>query len=281
MRPPGFCFVPSGARGLGVSDAPLILVSNDDGVLAPGITALREALESVAEVWTVAPATEQSAHSHALTLHRPLRAKKVGTRVYSVDGTPADSIYVALFHTHLLPRRPTLVVSGINRGFNLGSDVHYSGTVAAAREGAMRGVPALAVSQHPGGSFIDTAQHTCALVQKLLAGSLPTDQVPLLNVNFPKAAPEGMRVTQLGQRVYEDDVLVRKDPRGMEYLWIGGPGIEHHHQEGSDTEAIDAGFASITPLKLDPTLAAHMPLASLLCDAVQATTVSDKEETHD
>lgn len=246
---------------------PLILVSNDDGVRAKGCRALREAMESVADVYTVAPEREQSANSHSLTLHRPLRHRKIDERVHAVDGTPADCVYVALYHDRLLPRRPDLVVSGINRGPNLGSDTHYSGTVAAAREGALRGVPAMAFSIFEGGDLGHAADLAAKMAARLIEAERPAGPPALINVNFPIGVPKGVRATRLGRRLYADEVVVRKDPRGREYIWIGGPGAKHDPVEGSDTEAIDEGYASVTPLMIDVTHADHLGLAAWIAGA--------------
>lgn len=245
-----------------MADRPLILISNDDGVYAPGLIALREAVADLGEVITVAPLTEQSAGSHSLTLSRPLRHRKVGPGVHSIDGTPADSIYVALFHETLLPRRPDLVLSGINHGPNLGSDVFYSGTVAAAREASLRGIPAIAFSNGGGLEMTEAAVMARGLVARLLAATLPPGQAPLLSVNFPPTPPKGVRATRLGRRLYDEVVIVRQDPRGRDYLWIGGPEARHETVAGSDTEAYDEGFVSVTPLHNEGTHAEHLGIAA-------------------
>lgn len=235
---------------------PLILISNDDGVAAQGIRALREALSPLADLVVVAPDREQSANSHSLTLHRPLRHRTLEEHVHSVDGTPADCIYVALYRKHFLPRWPDLVVSGINHGYNLGTDIFYSGTVAAAREAALRGIPSMAFSLGPKGSFERAAEAAALLAAKMLEapGTEEGERGALLNVNFPPQAPfGGVRATRLGRRVYLDEVDVRQDPRGKEYFWIGGPKAHHEPVDGSDTEAVDAGFISVTPLSIDAT----------------------------
>ena len=229
---------------------PLVLLSNDDGYAAAGINALREALLPHADVVVAAPESEQSAASHALSLHRPLRLVERGTGVYSLDGTPADSVYVALHATsRLLPRRPDVVVSGLNHGVNLGDDVFYSGTVAAAREGALKGVPSLAVSADAATDRAAAAAHATKLA--LLLARSKFRRAPLLNVNYPPGASWDVRATRLGSRIYRDEVEFRVDPRGREYLWIGGPGVEHRLIAGSDTEAYDQGLVSVTPLLLD------------------------------
>lgn len=243
-------------------ERPLILVSNDDGVRARGCVALREAMERVGDAYTVAPEREQSANSHSLTLHRPLRHRALDERVHAVDGTPADCVYVALYHTSLLPRRPDLVVSGINHGPNLGSDTHYSGTVAAAREGALRGIPSIAFSNFGDLDLESAGDIAAAIASRLLSATMPPGLPALLNVNFPSGKPRGIRATRLGKRLYTDEVLVRNDPRGREYIWIGGPGAHHEHLDGSDTEAIEEGYVSVTPLMIDVTHVEHFGLAA-------------------
>jgi 5'-nucleotidase len=247
----------------GSGQRPLVLLSNDDGVEAAGLRALAEALREAVDVVVCAPETEQSAHSHALTLSRPLRHRDLGGGVHAIDGTPADCIYVALHPASMLPRRPDLVVSGINHGPNLGSDVYYSGTVAAAREGALRGIPAIAFSLEVGGDRVLASRLARDLVLRLLAAPLPERPTALLNVNFPMNRPRGVRATRLGRRLYDDDVVVRQDPRGREYFWIGGPAsARHEHIPGSDTEAVDQGFASVTPLSIEGTSADLFGLAA-------------------
>jgi 5'-nucleotidase len=233
-----------------MSRRPLILLANDDGFRAQGINALRAALLPHADVIVCAPDTEQSASSHSLSLHRPLRLSEHGDGIFSIDGTPADCVYTAFFAgTRILPRRPDLVLSGLNHGANLGDDVFYSGTVAAAREGALRGVPSLALSA---GLESDRALAAQEAARIGLALFRTAPKVPLLiNVNIPAGADWRWRATRLGGRFYTDEVEFRKDPRGREYLWLGGPGVEHRPAPGSDTEAYDAGEIGLTPLVLD------------------------------
>jgi 5'-nucleotidase len=240
------------------SDRPLVLLSNDDGFNAVGLRILREALLEVADVVVCAPETEQSATSHALTLSRPLRLKTHSEGILSLDGTPADCVYVALHsNRRVLPRRPDLVVSGMNHGVNLGTDVFYSGTVAAAREGALRGFRALAVSNARDGDF-----HAASALAARIALAVMEEAPPLLvNVNFPPGSSWPVRQTRLGARVYTDTVDNRRDPRGVEYLWLGGPGAEHAPVTGSDTEAYDSGVVGVTPLLLDLFAAAEAPAA--------------------
>lgn len=242
---------------------PLILLSNDDGFRSPGLAELREALSGWADTVTVAPETEQSAMSHSLSLHRPLRPRMIEETVFSIDGTPADCVYVALHALgRFLPRRPDLVVSGINRGLNLGQDAFYSGTVAAAREGALRGICALASSAHVDADLIATARLTSKLAERLLAEPKEAPR-PLLSLNVPRDWNGSVRATRLGARIYEEAIEFRRDPRGGEYLWIGGSGVRHERgatvgapSDGAletDTDADDDGAASLTSLVLDMT----------------------------
>lgn len=197
-----------------------------------------------------APASEQSTTSHALSLHRPLRLTRLREDVYCVDGTPADCVYVALHSKdRILKSQPKLVLSGLNHGPNLGDDVFYSGTVAAAREGALRGIPAIAASCGDGADMETSARYVAALARRLCEA--PLRGVTLLNLNFP--AGDGWQVvsTRLGRRIYNDAVEFRADPRGREYLWIGGAGVRHTPAPGSDTEAFDEGLVGVTPLVLD------------------------------
>ncbi len=228
---------------------PLILLSNDDGYRARGIQAMRSALAEFAEVIVCAPEIEQSATSHALSVHRALRLYEPMPGVFSIDGTPADCVYVALHgRTRILPRWPDMVVSGVNHGVNLGDDVFYSGTVAAAREAALKGIPALAVSA-PHDADMDSAASLAQRVTQTLLQHQITSPL-LLNLNVPKGH-SAIRATRLGRRIYHDEVHFRLDPRGREYMWLGGAGVDHPGMPGSDVEAFDAGVASLTPVALD------------------------------
>jgi 5'-nucleotidase len=247
-----------------VTERPLILLSNDDGVHAEGLNALARALASIAEVFVAAPEREQSASSHRITLAGPLRHRELGGNVHAIDGTPADCVYVALNREGLLPRRPDVVVSGINHGFNLGMDVIYSGTVAAAREGALRGLRAMAISAEPGADFSRVASHATGLISRLLTLDTPLGAPVLMNVNYPRAEPRGVLATRLGRREYHDLVEERSDPRGRSYYWIGGPATAHDGAEGADTTAIDRGYVSVTPLALEMTNHAQIALAARL-----------------
>jgi 5'-nucleotidase len=231
---------------------PLVLLSNDDGHASAGIRAMRGALAAAADVVILAPESEQSASSHSLSLHRPLRLRSVEPGIFALDGTPADCVYVALHAgERILPRRPDLIVSGINHGMNLGQDAFYSGTVAAAREGALRGIPAVATSAHAAASQNAVAELSARVAFELLAAR-PAGGA-LLNINVPRAWSGEIRATRLGARIYEELVDFRSDPRGREYLWLGGPGVRHERDAGTDTDAYDDGAASITPLLLDLT----------------------------
>jgi 5'-nucleotidase len=214
-------------------------------------------LADLGEVVVVAPDRERSAQSHAFTLDRPLRCEEVAPNRFSVDGTPADCVYLGVLK--LCPRKPSLVVSGINHGFNLGSDVFYSGTVAGAVEAALRNVPAMAVSlefsrgmRHEASRFDKAAQFAHALAHAILAEGLPPNT--LLNVNVPHSpTPKAVQWTRLGKRVYRDRVDERTDLRGRRYYWLGGPAEGWGDVEGSDCHAVRDGFVAVTPLDLDLT----------------------------
>jgi 5'-nucleotidase len=252
---------------VGLVVRPLVLLSNDDGYASAGIRAMRAALATAADVVILAPETEQSATSHALSLHRPLRLRDVEPGIFALDGTPADCVYVALHAIpRVLPRRPDLVVSGLNHGMNLGQDAFYSGTVAAAREGALRGIPAVAASVHASVDMARAGEVTVRVAIALLEEKRASSA--LLNLNFPKGWTGEVRATRLGTRIYEDMVDFRRDPRGREYLWIAGPGVRHDHDPGSDTDAFDEGAASITPLLLDLTDRANVGSTTALAAAV-------------
>lgn len=260
---------------------PLVLLSNDDGYSSQGLMTLREALSAWADVVVVAPATEQSATSHSLSLHRPLRAREVEPTIFAIDGTPADCVYVALHGgTRFLPRWPDLVCSGINHGLNLGQDAFYSGTVAAAREGALRGIPAIASSAHVKADLGQVGALTSRLARALFDATKETAtphpgaslarKTPLLNLNVPAKWSGAVRRTRLGARLYEEIIDVRRDPRGREYIWLGGPGVRHDPDPGSDTDAYDDGAASLTPLVLDLTRGDDGGLSEALLEASSA-----------
>ncbi|MFQ5827836.1 MAG: 5'/3'-nucleotidase SurE [Candidatus Methylomirabilia bacterium] len=229
----------------------LLLLTNDDGIFAPGLAALAEALADLGEVCVVAPDRERSTIGHALTLHRPLRADRVGERRYAVNGTPSDCVNLGVLG--LLPGPPSLVVAGINQGSNLGDDVTYSGTVAAAMEGILLGVPSIAVSldEPDHGGFVEAGRIARSIAARVLAKGLPPKT--LLNVNVPKGPVRGIRLTRLGHRVYKEQVVEKMDPRGRAYYWIGAGQPIWEDRDATDIVAIQQEHASITPLHLDLT----------------------------
>ncbi len=241
-----------------VKKTSLILVSNDDGYQAPGICILTAALRRLpgVSVVVVAPDGEQSASSHSLTLHRPLRVYRHAKDEYSVDGTPTDSITLAVHE--ILPRKPDLIVSGINRGANLGDDVHYSGTVSAAVEGALLGIKSIAVSLVSWGEgpvyFEAAARIATRLVKKVLGETLPRGFVLNVNVpNLPYKELKGIALTRLGKRNYGDIIFKKMDPRGKKYYWIGGDERTFKNIPGSDGNVILEKKVSVTPLQVDLT----------------------------
>lgn len=235
---------------------PLILVTNDDGIQSEGLRALATALREVGDVTIVAPDREQSASSHSLTLHRPLRINKIEPGSYSVEGTPTDCVYVATRSLMKGDGRPALVCSGINKGSNLGDDIHYSGTVSAAFEGTVLGIPSMAVSMVGRGpyQFKTAADFAATLARRMLEEKLPGDT--LLNVNVPNVEPgkiTGVAITRMGKRHYGDAVVENVDPRGRKYYWIGGAELEAEDIQGSDCNAVLETKISVTPLHLDLT----------------------------
>ncbi|MET0395861.1 MAG: 5'/3'-nucleotidase SurE [Longimicrobiaceae bacterium] len=232
----------------------LILCTNDDGYLALGLDVLATAAKTLGTVEIVAPDREQSATSHSLTMHHPLRARRVREGVHHVDGTPTDCVALAM--GALLEGRPDCVLSGVNHGPNMGEDVLYSGTVAGAMEATILGIPSVAVSyvgRDPEaiGAYGPLLER---LLPQLLRGGFPPET--LLNVNLPGIDPaevRGVRVTRLARRVYNDSIFRGKDPMGREYFWIGGGGAQWDAPEGTDFHAVQAGYVSVTPLHLDLT----------------------------
>jgi 5'-nucleotidase len=239
-----------------------ILVTNDDGINAPGLLALKNALKVLGEIVVVAPDHNWSASGHTKTMHKPLRVEKKtlsdGSEAYATDGAPTDC--VALVMLGLFPEKPALVVSGINPGANLAHDLTYSGTVAAAMEGAINNIPSIAVSTNAANSekadFSSAAAYAVRIARRMLSnGNLPPDT--FLNVNVP-AIPieqiEGVRITRLGKRIYRDELVERQDPSGHKYYWIGGePPSGVTEEEGTDVWAVARHFVSITPVHMDMT----------------------------
>ncbi len=238
-----------------------ILVTNDDGYHAPGL----EVLEAIAaefsdDVWVCAPSEEQSGAGHSLTLNHPVRLQQFGERRFAVTGTPTDSVMMAL--REVMDSPPDLILSGVNRGANLGDDITYSGTVSAAIEGALAGIRSIALSQvysaatrESGDEFATARQWGAKVIRPLL--DAPFDPHTLVNINFPPRAPdavEGIRVVRQGFHDYSRGSIVEgKDPRGHRYFWFGLHAIEHTLDHGTDLEAIDDGYIAVTPLQLDLT----------------------------
>ncbi|HYG85112.1 MAG TPA: 5'/3'-nucleotidase SurE [Azospirillum sp.] len=236
-----------------------ILITNDDGINATGLQVLEKIARSLSDdVWVVAPEAEQSAASHSLTIHRPLRLKKVAERRYTVDGTPTDCVLLAINHVFKDDKKPTLVLSGINQGSNIGEDVTYSGTIAAAMEATLLGVPAIALSQHfSNGTPIkwQTPERWGAeVIRKAIAVAWP--KYVLLNVNFPAVEPDqvtGIQVVRHGKRKIGDELMERIDPRGRPYIWIGALRSEADVSPDTDIHVVFNGGISVTPLFLDLT----------------------------
>ena len=239
-----------------------ILLSNDDGYQAPGLAALASALGEVADITVVAPDRDRSGASNSLTLEQPLRARPQANGFISVEGTPTDCVHLAI--TGLLDQEPDMVVSGINAGANLGDDVLYSGTVAAATEGRFLGLPAIAVSltSHTPSHFDTAARVARELIERLQRDPLPADSI--LNVNVPDVPYEklrGLQATRLGHRHKAEPVVKSKDPRGRAIYWVGPAGPEADAGPGTDFYAVREGFVSITPLQVD--LTRHAAVAGL------------------
>lgn len=239
-----------------------ILVSNDDGVNARGIRVLTQSLASIADTITVAPDRNRSGASNSLTLEVPLRVQEVPeTGFYSVKGTPTDCVHIAV--SELIKPEPDMVVSGINHGANLGDDVIYSGTVAAATEGRHLGLPSVAVSLDGSTHFQTAGYYAKKIVQTLLTHSLPSNQI--LNVNVPDLPIEevkGIKITRLGNRHRSEAMIQAEDPRGQKVYWVGPPGKKEDAGEGTDFDAVDNGYVSITPLCIDMTAHSSLDLVS-------------------
>ncbi|MBT4739044.1 MAG: 5'/3'-nucleotidase SurE [Rhodospirillaceae bacterium] len=233
-----------------------ILISNDDGINAPGLEVLEKIARTLSDdVWVVAPAHEQSGAGHSLTLHQPLRPTQLGEKRFMVDGTPTDCVLVAGQHL-MADRGPDLVLSGINMGANLGEDVHYSGTVAAALEATLQDIPAIAFSQLMSGSpRWDTAEHYAADLVRSVC-KLGWGRNTLININFPDlpvSEVKGVKLERQGKHKLGDDLVVREDPRGKPYIWIGAPRVTDTQDEGTDLNVTAAGYVSVTPLCVDLT----------------------------
>ncbi|MBF0516727.1 MAG: 5'/3'-nucleotidase SurE [Nitrospirae bacterium] len=231
----------------------LILVTNDDGVLSEGLMALFEAMKDVAEAVIVAPDRERSATSHSLTMHRPLRVTKIKEAIYAINGTPTDCVTLGI--GKILGRKPDLVASGINKGGNLGDDITYSGTVSAAFEGTILGVPSFAISMlwdDGGFHFSTAAEFAKKIARAIVDKGLPRDT--LLNVNVPNAeSVAGVKFTKQGKRVYCNSIQETNDPWGKKHYWIGGGSPSWEEDAHTDFLAVEAGYISVTPLHLDLT----------------------------
>lgn len=229
---------------------PVILLTNDDAYFAEGLRFLDESLSPLGRVVVVAPDRDRSAASHALTLNHPLRLRPHGEDRYSVDGTPTDCVNLGVLG--LIEPRPDLVVSGINAGLNLGDDVTYSGTVAAAIEGTVLGVPSIAVSQDgPPFDYPAGARVAAQIARMVIERGLPRDT--FLSVNIPAKEIRGMLITRQGRRIYHEPIVKRVDPRGKTYYWIGGKPSGWRDDPGCDHSAVKEGYVSVTPLHIDLT----------------------------
>ncbi len=231
----------------------LILVTNDDGIRSPGLKTLAVALQAAGRVVVVAPDRNRSAVGHALTLEHPLRADEIKPDVFAVDGTPTDCVHLGIHG--LIRQRPDLVVSGINRGSNVGDDITYSGTVCAALEAALMGIPAIAVSMdsplaHPDGLEL-AGDYARNLALQVLAKGLPSET--FLNVNVPSGQCQGVQLTRQGKRRYGEKIISNEDPRGRKYYWIAGSEICTGDEPGTDSYALSKGFISVTPLRTNLT----------------------------
>nr|WP_320011532.1 5'/3'-nucleotidase SurE [uncultured Desulfobulbus sp.] len=235
-------------------EQPLILVTNDDGVYAPGVRALHEAVSPLGKAIIVAPDRDNSAVSHSLTMNRPLKVTELEKDIYTVDGTPTDCVTIAT--NKILPRKPDLLVSGINPGPNLGDDISYSGTVSAAIEGTMYGIPSLAFSL--GGTHPFNFGVAAAVAWKLASMALDMHLPPksLLNINIPSLPSgeiKGIRFTRQGRRRYQDAIQETPDPWGRKHYWIGGGTVHWSGGDNTDEQAIRQGYISVTPIQLDLT----------------------------
>ncbi|MFQ5959570.1 MAG: 5'/3'-nucleotidase SurE [Alphaproteobacteria bacterium] len=247
-----------------------ILISNDDGIGARGLEVLEGIVAVLSDdVWVVAPETEQSGAGHSLTLHRPLRVRRISERRFAVDGTPTDCVMLAI-NTIVPAPRPDLMLSGVNRGSNLADDVTYSGTIAAAFEATLLGVPAIALSQHCNGDspakWATAEHHAPGLIRRLVETGWPADVT--INVNFPDVAAdgvEGVAVSRQGRHKFGDVLTERLDPRGRPYYWIGGVRSSEEEVPGTDIAAVNRSAISVTPLSLNMT---HEPTSAALRDAL-------------
>lgn len=253
-----------------------ILISNDDGIDSPGIKALAEAVKNLGEVYVVAPHRERSTAGHSLTLHKPLRIHPLGSNFFSTSGTPADCVYLGI--REIVKGRPDVILSGINRGANLGTDLYYSGTVAAAREGALMNIRSYAFSLVDLAATIPNTprepmrfEMAAQMAKKVIEATIqvPFPSHSLLNVNIPNMEADkikGMKIARQGIRYYKDEVTKRTDPRGRDYYWIGGAYEGFEEDVLSDCHAIEESFVSVVPINIDCT---HNQFYTTLQSAIQ------------
>lgn len=240
---------------------PAILITNDDGISSPGIKSLSIVLNSLGDVYIVAPESEQSAVARSLTLHRPLRFQQIEEKTFSVNGTPTDCVIIAV--SKLIPQKPDVIVSGINHGGNMGDNISYSGTVAAAMEGTILGIPSIAFSLALNDNGTEIYRETLSkfekasiyareLTEKVLNRGLPEDT--LLNVNIPDTLKiKGVRITKQGKLIYDNSIHEISDPRGRKHFWIGGGIPQWEAGEDTDFDAVNEEYVSVTPIHLDLT----------------------------
>jgi 5'-nucleotidase len=237
---------------------PIILVTNDDGVHSQGLISLFRSMQKLGDAYIIAPDRERSAVSHALTMHKPLKVEKLKKHIYSINGTPTDCVTIGA--NKILPEKPVFIVSGINKGANLGDDITYSGTVSAAMEATIMGIPAFAVSLVSREKTFSISDFTAAskislkIGEYILEHSLPYDT--LLNVNVPNVSAKGikgMKLTRQGKRIYDDSIQETFDPHGEKHYWIGGGQPYWEHGEDTDIQAVQDNYVSVTPIHLDLT----------------------------
>lgn len=239
----------------------VILVTNDDGVHSQGLLALFKAMNELGDAYVVAPDRERSAAGHSLTLHKPLKAEQIGDRIYSVNGTPTDAVVLGV--NRILPKKPDIVVSGINKGNNLGDDITYSGTVSAAIEGTMLNIPSFAVSMGGSKNFhFETAASFAVIIGRfIMDNSLPYDTLLNVNVpNLPRELVRGIKLSRQGKRTYDNSIKDVFSPRDEKHFWIGGGDIYWEHAEDTDITAVEQGYVSVTPIHLDLTNYAALDL---------------------
>jgi len=229
-----------------------ILITNDDGIHSPGLELVRKSLESMGDVWVVAPQSSRSTCSHSMSLHKPIMCRQIDSKSFAMDGTPSDCVFIALYD--ILPEEPAFVISGVNDGLNLGKDTFYSGTVAGAREASFKGIPSASISIDKGANPLSIMLVVRKVALTLLNFRKRYGKTSLLlNVNIPGKNPKGVMITRLGPREYHDKVIKRKSPRNETYYWINGGPRKVESGPGTDGYAISKGYVSVTPLLLDLT----------------------------